>query len=66
MLRYFISLHITASSYAQRICLLCDYLACAGLSLSGPCFPPVSPQFCLYAVQESKPVVHRLRLLTSP
>ena len=52
MLRYFISLHITASSYAQRICLLCDYLACTGLSISGSCFPPVSPQFCYHAVQE--------------
>ena len=66
MLRYFISLHITASSYAQRICLLCDYLACTGLSISGPCFPPVSPQFCYHAVQEYQPVVHRLRFSASP
>ena len=38
MLHYFSSLHITASSHAQRICLLCDYPVCTGLSISGPCF----------------------------
>ena len=61
-----ISLHITASSHAQRICLLCDYPVCTGLSISGPCFPPVSPQFCYHAVQEYQPVVHRLRFSASP
>ena len=66
MLRYFFSLHITASSLAQRICLLCDYPVCTGLSISGPCFPPVSPQFCYHAVQEYQPVVHRLRFSASP
>ena len=66
MLHYFSSLHITASSHAQRICLLCDYPVCTGLSISGPCFPPVSPQFCYHAVQEYQPVVHRLRFSASP
>ena len=66
MLHYFSSLHITASSHAQRICLLYSYLACTGSSTPGFHSLSVSPQFCLYAVQESKPVVHRLRLLTSP
>ena len=47
MLRYFISLHITASSYAQRICLLYDYPACTGLSISGPCFPSRVPTVLL-------------------
>ena len=35
-------------------------------SIPGLCFPHVSPQFCYIAVQESQPVVHRLRLSTSP
>ena len=50
----------------ERICQLFSYLACTGLSIPGLCFPHASPQFCLYAVQESKPVVHRIRLATSP
>ena len=50
----------------RRICLPYFYLACTGFSISGLCFPHASPQFCLYAVQESKPVVHRIRLATSP
>ncbi len=36
-------------------------LACTGLSIPGFRFPYVSPQFCHTAVQESQPVVHRLR-----
>ena len=47
MLHYFSSLHITASSHAQRICLLCDYPVCTGLSISGPCFPPCVPTVLL-------------------
>ena len=50
----------------RRICLPYFYLACTGFSISGLCFPHASPQFCLYAVQEFKPVVHRIRLATSP
>ena len=50
----------------ERICQLFSYLACTGLSIPGLCFPHASPQFCLYVVQESKPVVHRIRLSTSP
>ena len=47
MLRYFFSLHITASSLAQRICLLCDYPVCTGLSISGPCFASRVPTVLL-------------------
>ena len=50
----------------RRICLLHSYLACTGLSIPGLCSPHVSPQFCLLKVQESQPVVHRLRLSASP
>ena len=42
------------------------YFACPGLSIPGLRSPPVSPQFCHAAVQESQPVIHRLRLSTSP
>lgn len=35
--------------------------ACPRLSIPRPCFPHMSPQFCLTAVQESSPAVHRLR-----
>ena len=48
-----------------RICLPDSYLACTSLSIPGLCSPHASPQFCFYAVQESKPVVHRIRLSTS-
>ena len=37
-----------------------------GQSIPGFRFPYVSPQFCHTAVQESPPVVHRLRLSSSP
>ena len=40
--------------------------ACTRLSIPRPCSPHMSPQFCLTAVQESQPVVHRLRLSASP
>ena len=41
---------------------------CASPSISFPRFsyPPVSPHFLLLVVLESTPVVHRLRLSTSP
>ena len=45
-----------------RICLPYSYLACTRLSFPRPCSPHTSPQFCLTAVQESPPAVHRLRL----
>ena len=50
----------------QRICLLNSYPAYSGLSIPGLCFPYVSPQFCYIIVQEFQPVIHRLRLSTSP
>ena len=50
----------------HRICLMHSYPACTSLSIPGSCFPHVSPQFCLIVVQESQPVVHRLRLSASP
>src|SRR5699024_11742769 len=51
---------------AERIFLPSSYLACARLSIPRLCSPHVSPQFCLTAVQEFQPVVHRLRLSPSP
>ena len=41
-------------------------LACTGLPIPGSPYPPVSPHFCLPSVQDSPPVLHRLRLSTSP
>ena len=49
-----------------RFCLSRYLCACTGLSIPGSDYPPVSPQFCLIQVQEYLPVVHRLRLSTSP
>ncbi len=49
-----------------RFCQYISYPACAGLFIPGLCSPHVSPQFCLIVVQESQPVVHRLRLSASP
>ena len=49
-----------------RICQSIGSSACTGITIPGSCFPSASPQFCLYKVQESQPVVHRLRLSTSP
>ena len=49
-----------------RICLTHSYLACTGLSIPGSRSLPASPQFCYRIVQEFQPVVHRLRLSTSP
>ena len=49
-----------------RICQPDSFSACTGISIPGSCSPHASPQFCSYVVQESKPVVHRIRLSTSP
>ena len=49
-----------------RVCLSHSYLACTGFSISGSHFPHASLQFCSIIVQESPPVVHRLRLSPSP
>ena len=46
----------------RRICLPHPFLTCTGLPIPGSDFPSVSPQFCYMVVQESLPVVHRLRL----
>ena len=46
----------------RRICQPYSYLACTGLSIPGSYSPHASPQFCYIVVQESQPVVHRLRL----
>ena len=56
--------HISASheGFASHARLL----ACTGISVPGSSYPSVSPQFCSYEVQESLPVVHRLRLSASP
>ena len=50
----------------RRICLCDSYLACTGLSIPGSRSLSASPQFCYRIVQEFQPVVHRLRLSTSP
>ena len=49
-----------------RICLPYSYLACPGISIPGSHSLSASPQFCYKAVQESQPVIHRLRLSPSP
>ncbi len=49
-----------------RICQYISYFACSGISIPGLCFPYVSPQFCYIIVQEFQPVIHRIRLSTSP
>ena len=50
----------------RRICRPAASCACPGFSIPGMCSPHASPQFCPYAVQESGPVVHRIRLPASP
>ena len=47
MLHYFSSLHITASSHAQRICLQSDYLRLAGTFHFRPMFPSRVPTVLL-------------------
>ena len=49
-----------------RICQPYTLNACSGFSIPGSYFPSASPQFCLHAVQEFQPVIHRLRLSSSP
>ena len=51
---------------AMRFFLHDSSHAWAGLSFPGLDFTHASPQFCYYAVQESPPVVHRLRISASP
>ena len=50
----------------RRICLPSLTFRLARGSIPGLHYPSVSPQFCYIAVQESQPVVHRLRLSPSP
>src|SRR3712207_3734807 len=57
---YFGPYHVFGS--VQRICHLYPYLAYTQLSILRLRSPHASPQFCFIAVQESQPVVHRLRL----
>ena len=57
--RYGFSLHEGFASHA-------DTPLGPVFALPAPSLPSASPQFCYHIVQESKPVVHRLRLSTSP
>ena len=50
----------------RRICLSHSSCAWTGISIPGSRSLSASPQFCPYAVQESPPVIHRLRLSSSP
>ena len=50
----------------RKICCPYSYPACTGLLFPGSCSPHASPQFWVHIVQESPPVIHRLRLSTSP
>ena len=50
----------------RRIFLPHPSLACTGFSVPGMSFPHASPQFCFRVVQESAPVVHRIRFSASP
>ena len=50
----------------RKICCPYSYPACTGLFFPGSCSPHASPQFWVHIVQESPPVIHRLRLSTSP
>ena len=50
----------------QRFFLLYWYLACTGLLIPSSDSLSASPQFCLLKVQESPPVLHRLRFSASP
>ena len=49
-----------------RVFLHISSSACTGLSIPGSGSLSASPQFCSYKVQEFPPVVHRLRLSSSP
>ena len=63
-LTHFATLFRSASRLwvGSRFCLEVPSSACARLSFPRLCSPHASPQFCCHAVQESQPVVHRLRL----
>ena len=50
----------------KRLFLLLSSSAFTGFPFPGSSFEHASPQFCYLAVQESPPVVHRLRLSASP
>ena len=50
----------------RKICCPYSYPACTGFFFPGSCSPHASPQFWVHIVQESPPVIHRLRLSTSP
>ena len=50
----------------RKICCPYSYPACTGLLFPGSCSPHASPHFWVHIVQESPPVIHRLRLSTSP
>ena len=50
----------------RKICCPYSYPACTGFLFPGSCSPHASPQFWVHIVQESPPVIHRLRLSTSP
>ena len=67
-LTHFATLFRSASRLwvGSRFCLEVPSSACARLSFPRLCSPHASPQFCCHAVQESQPVVHRLRLAPSP
>ena len=54
------------AQYLSAFFLQDSCLACTRLSIPRLCSPHLSPQFCLTAVQESQPVVHRLRFSASP
>ena len=66
-LTHFATLFRSASRLwvGSRFCLEVPSSACARLSFPRLCSPHASPQFCCHAVQESQPVVHRLRLAPS-
>ena len=65
-LRYFYFAPRHALGFCMRLFQHAPLSACAGLSIPGSQFFSASPQFCPYTVQESKPVVHRLRVSASP
>ena len=50
----------------RKICCPYSYPACTGFLFPGSCSPHASPQFWVHIVQESPPVIHRLRLSSSP
>ena len=57
---YHVSVHLSGFAYSTHL------YAYPGISIPRSHYPPASLQFCLYAVQEFLPVIHRLRLSSSP